>query len=494
MNKYTLSYLFFLMSGLALSLAFNNCGIQEGGVLSKESTGSYCVDKPYRKRSKARFDILNKSSVFLTPADGDWTSSQGDNLRSEQIYLDVLNVDEAHQIVYEGISSSIEPVVVAVIDSGVDYNHPDLVNQIYRREGEIVGYDFFNKDTDPMDENGHGTHVAGLIAAEGHNGLGVRGGAPEYVKIMPIKIFGVGGSLPWSRFHEISQAIYFSVDNGADVINMSLGIEVAVAGSNGQEFMDLKSALQYAVDQGVIVSVAAGNSNIELNEIKTAYPARFGFEIEGVVTVGAYDATARTISPFSNFSPTYVEVQAPGSMNTGRGLVSTYLRMGYEYIPGTSMATPLVSGLAALVKIYLKKQNLVLTASQIEGLIKETALTYQSLAHLAQEGRVINYQSMINRLVQIYNLGIIQHPNNLRLRVGQRGRLVIKMDEYSSNLRFQWYHKGQAIEGANQIEFFLKNAKVESEGDYYVEVQLESGEILRSLSGAVEILSDDFCF
>ena len=150
-------------------------------------------------------------------------------------------------------------------------------------------------------------------------GWGFVVGAPEYVKIMPIKVLGVEGSLPWSRFHEVSQAIYFSVDNGADIINMSLGIEVDVVGSNGQEFMGLKSALQYAVDQGVIVLVAAGNSNIELNEIKTAYPARLGFEMEGVITVGAYDVTSRTISPFSNFSPTYVEVQAPGSMNSGGG-------------------------------------------------------------------------------------------------------------------------------------------------------------------------------
>ena len=100
---------------------------------------------------------------------------------------------------------------------------------------------------------------------------------------------------------------------------------------------------------------------------------------------------------------------------------------------------------------------------------------------------------MIDRLVQIYNSGLIGHPNNLRLKVGQIGRLVIKMNEYSSNLKFQWYHEGQAIEGANQIEFLLKNAKVGNEGDYYVEVELESGEILRSLAGSVEILSDDFC-
>ena len=106
----------------------------------------------------------------------------------------------------EGMSS-IEPVVVAVIDLGVDYNHPDLVNQIYRREGEIVGYDFFNRDTDPMDDNGQGTHVAGLIAAEGHNGLGVCGGAPEYVKIMPIKIFGMSS---------IEPVVVAVIDSGVD--------------------------------------------------------------------------------------------------------------------------------------------------------------------------------------------------------------------------------------------------------------------------------------
>ena len=214
--------------------------------------------------------------------------------------------------------------------------------------------------------------------------------------------------------------------------------------------------------------------------------------MDGVITVGAYDATVRTISPFSNFSPVYVEVQAPGSMNAGQGLLSTWLGNGYKYSPGTSMATPLVAGLVALTKVYLKQKGIALTAFQIEDLVNESALKYQSLAHLAREGRVINYKNMADRLVQIYESGIIEHPKDLKLTVGQTGRLAVRMNDFSSQMQFQWYHNGEVISGANQIEFLIRDVSSQNEGDYHVEVRLESGDLVSSLKGTVEI-TDDPC-
>ena len=491
-------YLCSLVSlSLGLFLSFNNCG-QEWSLTTAPSLSldiECAVSTGWSKLSKKVYKIPSDSEVSLlvTPPSGDWTNTSSDALRSQQIYLDVLAVDQAHQIIYDGIPPSIQPVVAAVIDSGVDHTHPDLVHQIYRKDGQMVGYDFYNRDTDPMDDNGHGTHVAGLIAAEGHNGVGVRGGAPEHVKIMPIKILNHRGSLPVERFEDMSQAVRFAVDKGADLINMSLGMTVKVAGFDEKIFASLKAALEYAVHQGVVVVIASGNDNIELNDVRMTYPAKFGAQIDGVITVGAYDATVKTISPFSNFSPVYVEMQAPGSMNSGQGLISTYPGSDYKYMPGTSMATPLVAGLVALTKLYLRKKNLDLTASQIENLIRESSIQYQSLVHLAQKGRVINYKSMADSLVRIYESGIIGQPKNLRLKEGQTGRLAVKVSHYSSKLQFQWYHNGQMLPGADQIELLLKNVTHEDGGDYHVKVRFESGDEVHSLKGKVEVFSENSC-
>ncbi len=513
MNRNIFSVLFFLTTGLCLMFGFNNCDSREGTVVSILNSGSAfeCMKSVNQKVSTVSYDSLGEVSFFLTPPDGDWTDHSRDPNRSDQVYLDALAADEAHQIVYNGISS-MEPVVVAVIDSGVNDDHPDLTRQMYRdQNGEVVGYDFFNADTDAMDDDGHGTHVAGLIAAEGHNDEGIRGGAPEFVRIMPIKSLGLVPlddsqcrnrglppgchvtSLPSDRLGELGQAVRYAVDRGADIINMSLGMTVDLIDSTtdpDQFFAGLKTALQYAVGQGVVVVIASGNDNVELNNKKMTYPAKFGSEINGVITVGAYDVTDKTISPFSNFSPVYVEVQAPGSMNRGQGLLSTWLGNGYKTAAGTSMATPLTAGLVALAKIYLKQKGVDLTASQIEDLVKESSFRYQSLVHLAQEGRVISYKNMVDRLVQIYESGIIEHPKDLKLTSGQTGRLAIRINDFSSQLQFQWYHNGERISGANQIEFLVRDVMSEDEGDYHVQVRLESGEMVPSLKATVEIVED----
>lgn len=496
MKKSVLSLLFFFTMIFFLIFGFNNCSSNEDVVSYQSSSFSdECTHYVNEKIGADGFNSLDQISFLVTPPNGDWTDPSRDPNRSDQGYLDVLSVDEAHQVVYSGIPPSQEPVIVAVIDTGVDYNHPDLVNQMFANPNGLHGYDFYNNDGDAMDDQGHGTHVAGLIAAEGHNGEGIRGGSPEFVKIMPVKILSERGTLPSSRFGDFAQSIHFAVDQGADVINMSLGMTVNMVNNSSADrlFSGLKEALQYAVDRGVVVVIAAGNDNVELNNVKMTYPAKFGSEMDGVITVGAYDATDRTISPFSNFSPVYVEVQAPGSMDGGRGLLSTWPGRTYKRAPGTSMATPLVAGLVALTKVYLKRRGVNLTPSQIENLIKQSSLKYESLAALAQEGRVINYKTMVDRLVEIYESGIIEHPKNLKLRLGKTGRLAVKMNNFSSKLQFQWYHNGSSIPGANGIEFQIRNIGFQDQGEYYVEVRLESGDLVTSLKGRVEVVEGESC-
>lgn len=208
-------------------------------------------------------------------------------------------------------------VRVAVIDTGVRTDHPDLASNC------VAGFDFHNIDSDPMDDNGHGTHVAGTIAAIGNNNRGVVGAAPNCT-ILPIKAMGSNGSGATSA---TTNAIIYAVQNGADVINMSLGSRTYS--------LTERNAIDYAIGQGVVVVAAAGNSNTSIRHYPAAYP--------GVISVGATTNTDARAS-FSNFG-NWVSIAAPGV-----NILSTDFEGGYSVKQGTSMASPLVAGVAALLR------------------------------------------------------------------------------------------------------------------------------------------------
>jgi len=213
-------------------------------------------------------------------------------------------------------------VKVAIIDSGIDYTHPDL-------DGNYVsGYDFVNSDTDPMDDNGHGTHVAGTVAAE-DNGTGVVGVAPE-AELYALKVLGPGGS---GLYSGVIAALQWAVDNGIQVTNNSYG-------SPGDPGTIVKAAFDNAyAAAGIIHVCAAGNSgNRRGTGDNVIYPARY----ESCIAVAATDSSDKRAS-FSSTGPA-VELSAPGvSIN------STLLGGGYGTKSGTSMACPHVAGTVALM-------------------------------------------------------------------------------------------------------------------------------------------------
>lgn len=209
-------------------------------------------------------------------------------------------------------------VIVAVLDTGVQPNHPDL--------GTLLpGYDFYNDDSSPADDNGHGTAVAGIIAGLGNNGQGVAGVCWN-CRILPVKVLGSNGTGTWSA---VASGIVWATDHGADVISMSLG-----STSADETTAD---AIAYAEAHGVVVVAAAGNCG---NSV-LSYPAAF----PGVISVGAVDQNSARYS-WSNFG-SWVQVDAPGcTFSTAK--VSTYA----SNFCGTSAATPFVSGLAGLALSY----------------------------------------------------------------------------------------------------------------------------------------------
>lgn len=275
--------------------------------------------------------------------------------------LNTINVPEVWA---QGVTG--QGVVVAIIDTGVNTNHADLNDNIWINTGEIAGdgidndgngyiddlngYNFVNDNANVADTNGHGTLVAGVVAAE-NNGTGAIGVAYD-AKIMVVRVLdGFGGG----DFYSVLDGIYYAVDNGADVINMSLTF------NGGHPY--LQAALKYAQDHGVVVVMAAGNDGASEPYYPAQYATAYG------IAVGAIDASGH-MTAYSNRagSATKDFVVVPGI-----NIYSTSLGGGYASVGATSFATPLVSGVAAL----LKAANPSLTAKQIESYIALNANPYE---------------------------------------------------------------------------------------------------------------------
>lgn len=279
------------------------------------------------------------------------------NLGGNNWGLDMIQAPEVWENGHTG-----QGIIVAVIDTGVDINHQDLGNNIWSNTREIPGngidddgngyiddvhgWNFNNDNNNVLDNNGHGTHVAGIVAGV-NNGVGVTGVAYNS-QIMSIKALDESGSGSYSA---IANGIYYAVDNGANVINLSLG------GTFSNR--TLKSAIEYASSKGVVVVMAAGNSGGSTPD----YPARYANQTG--IAVGAVDANGN-LTNFSNRSGNteMAYVTAPG-----QGIYSSVPNNQYASYNGTSMATPYVAGVVAL----MLSANPNLTEAQIRSIITRTA-------------------------------------------------------------------------------------------------------------------------
>lgn len=266
-------------------------------------------------------------------------------------------------------------VVVAIVDSGVDMQHPDLKDKLLSgfdmvnlaneppEEGCVWEGDYLTRDDNPDDENGHGTHCAGIAAGIPDNGKGIAGVAWN-CKLLPVRVManlrcteGNGTFITASgAFSDIADGIIWAADHSAGVISLSLG---GFVDKGEPEPEPLKSALDYAVSKGCVIVTAMGNEEANLDsESVYYYPARHA----KVLGVGAVDKSGKR-AYFSNYGD-YKQVMAPGV-----DILSTYPKSNYDLLDGTSMATPFVAGLAALVK----SANPHLTPAEIIDLIRQTS-------------------------------------------------------------------------------------------------------------------------
>jgi subtilisin family serine protease len=231
------------------------------------------------------------------------------------------------------ISTGSASVIIAILDTGVDLTHPDIAVKI------VPGYDFVNSDSTPQDDNGHGTHVAGIAAASSNNGEGVAG-VSWGARVMPVKVLNAGSA---GTYADVAAGILWATDHGAQIINMSLG------GPNLSS--TLSDAVDYAASRGVLLVAAAGN-----NSGNVLYPAAY----TAVIAVAATDFT-NTRLPLSNFGPE-LDVSAPGG-----NIYSLNVGGGYIFRTGTSMAAPHVSGLAAVLFGIPGNASASLVRSEIEA-------------------------------------------------------------------------------------------------------------------------------
>lgn len=268
-------------------------------------------------------------------------------------------------------TSQTEKIIVAILDTGIDYNHPDLQANFWQsatcndESGEAIaegclqgGYDFVEGDTDPFPTDGftHGTNVAGILGAATNNELGMAALSQNQIAIMALRVAEDG----LLEVQDIISAVYFAVENGAKVLNMSFG------GATYSE--KLAEAISYAKDQGVIVVAAAGNYGTD-NDLEPIYPANY--ELANIIAVAALDQNS-DLAYFSNYGVQSVDLAAPGV-----DVLTTTLDAAYDYVSGTSFAAPFVSAIIGSWILEIRDWSLETLEQKLAELPSQASLLGQ---------------------------------------------------------------------------------------------------------------------
>ena len=320
----------------------NQYSAMTGAVLYAEVNNQIKLDDP--KQTEVPRDLLLREPPAGMPNDPlfgeQWAlNNLGQDGGKKRADLDAINA--------WATTKGSDEVVVAVLDSGVDYTHVDLVGNMWVRPknvpaytddelgtfNDLNGYNGTDKDTDPMDDNGHGTHCAGIIGAEGDNGEGITG-INQKIKIMPLKFLGRGG---FGSTNDAIEAINYAIDRKKNGVNVRI---ISASWGSTARSQALEDTIRAAGDAGILFVAAAGNDGSN-NDNRPHYPSNY--DLPNVISVAALDRNDQLAS-FSNFGVKTVHVAAPG-----KDILSTWLGGNYREASGTSMATPYVSGVGALI-------------------------------------------------------------------------------------------------------------------------------------------------
>jgi subtilisin family serine protease len=334
--------------------------------------------KLYRDARKKGYSEYRRAHAFACSADYNvstlatkksaWKRPTNDQyIRNQKYAIDSLGLARAWKV-----NSGSPSIVTVVIDTGADYSHPDLADNLIPGKNFTMGQ---NTD-DASDDNGHGTHVAGTIGAKGNNSVGVAGIAWNS-KIMPIKFLDANGS---GRLSDAVTAVNYMI-----YAKQNLGLDIRVSNNSwggGSYSAAMHEAINAAAAAGIMFVAAAGNEAND-NDSYASYPA--GYDSPNVVSVGAYDEDLM-LSYFSNYGSRSVHIAAPGSR-----IASTYLGGSYAYLSGTSMAAPHVSGALTL----LLGQNPELSIYELKSRLLSTSKYNSDLRGYVKDGNQLNVLNLL---------------------------------------------------------------------------------------------------
>ncbi|OGQ15791.1 MAG: hypothetical protein A3B70_04360 [Deltaproteobacteria bacterium RIFCSPHIGHO2_02_FULL_40_11] len=355
-------------------------------------------------------------------------------------------------------------IIVGIVDTGVDYTHEDLKENIWTNTAEIPGneidddqngyvddihgWDAYNDDGDPMDDHNHGTHVSGTIAGVGNNAKGVIGVAPN-VSLMGAKFLSANGS---GQLSDAVEAIDYAVLMGAKVLNNSWG-----GGGYSQTLYD---AIENAHKKGVIFVAAAGNSTLN-NDYTDHYPS--SYELPNVIAVGA-TTNRDELASFSNYGMHTVHVAAPGN-----AIMSTVIGNKYAAYSGTSMATPHVAGVVAL----LLDGNPGFTVEEIKERLISTSDDIVSLRRRVIAGGRVNAYNAIHNIIP--PLKGPKDPGDWQ----EVEKEVSTPHNYPNNSKLSWT---LSHPGATHLKLYFK--KIETEEGYdVIKVKNKNGEMVDFIDG-----------
>lgn len=374
------------------------------------------------------------------------------------------------------ISNGSKAVKIAVIDTGIDYNHPDLANQIWTNQAEangtagvdddgngyiddIHGMRFVDGDSsvDPIDGHGHGTHCAGTIGAEHDNGVGVAG-VMANVEIVAVKFLSDTGS---GSSADAIKAIEYSTKLNVDIMSNSWG--------GGGASQALKDSIAAAKDAGIMFIAAAGNSATN-NNTRPHYPSNY--QVDNVVSVAAHNYSDR-MAYFSCFGSTTVHVAAPG-----RNILSTVTNGGYSVYSGTSMATPHVSGVVGL-----------LIADQGRMDVNEVR---ERLMATTVDVRAYRRKTISGGRVDAHNLLTDHRP--VRQRPNPNAWVMTQSHQFESAHPYadnQTKSYSINIPGAKYIRVIIEKYDLENNYDF-LKILDGSDEVVESITGASDNYTSDY--
>jgi thermitase len=396
---------------------------------------------------------LNNTGANEPDRNGGYSSTRG-----------VAGADVSAERAWE-ITKGSKNVVIAVIDTGIDYNHPDLKSNMWTNTKEIPGnnvdddgngyvddihgWNAYAKTGDPMDGNAHGTHCAGTIGAEHDNGQGVAGVMAD-VSLMAVKFLSDEGS---GNLADAVEAIDYATKMNVDIMSNSWG--------GGGFSQSLEDAIKAAKDKGIMFIAAAGNESSN-NDSRPAYPATY--QVDNVVSVASHTAQD-TLSSFSCFGKRTVHVAAPGS-----NVLSTTPNDEYKVFSGTSMATPHVSGVVGLLLAkegrlpVLEVRNRLMATSVPGPAYRKTTIG---------GGRVSAYNLLTDTRIPR------QGPGENDWRVEPLSEVFETEHPYADNTKFS---KTYSFPGAKYVKLVIEKYNTEANYDF-ITIKDANGAVIEKLSG-----------